>query len=605
MSRDAPDPKTRRSSPWLIAVGVVGLVAIAVVLILWQASRSSTEKGTLGNPTATEPMPGPIRFDEVTAACGIDFVHFDPATPMHYIHETIGSGVAWIDYDNDGWPDLFFVQAGPLTGDATNRAAPTHRMYHNNRDGTFTDVTREVGLDLSGFGLGVAVGDFDNDGYDDLVVTYLGRIGLYHNEPTPGGGRRFVDVTADSGLANPHFATSCAWGDVDGDGLLDLYVCNYVEADLKNYVSCTVAGTGLRHTCSPVVFPAVTHRLFRNKGGGKFEDVSVASGIATAPPAYGLGVVIADLDGDGWVDIFVANDMKPAYLFHNQGGGRFQERALLSGCAFGPGGGTMAGMGIAMGDLDGSGRPSLFVTNFQDLPNVLFLNRGGLTFLDATYPSGLGAPSLQKLGFGAVAIDAGLDGRLDLVVANGHVSRVAPEAFHAPFEQEAQLFRGTGKGKFEEISERAGSYFRKRVVGRGLAYADFDNDGRPDLAFNNCGGPAALLRNTSPATNSWLRLELIGNPKLAGPTGRRSSRNAVGARVEITVGGAKQTGFVIGGGSYLSASDRRLFFGLGGATSADGVVVHWPSGLTQELGSLKGNCGYRVNEGERPAPTHP
>jgi hypothetical protein len=607
MFEDAPNSTIRGRAFRYCArtVAVVAIIALGLGLLVWRAQRPEPQATTTDESSINGAGSGPIRFDDVTAASGIDFIHFDPATPMHYIHETIGSGVAWIDYDNDGWPDLFFVQAGPLTGPAQEGVAPTHQMYRNNRDGTFTNVTREVGLDKAGFGIGVAVGDFDNDGYDDLAVTYLGRIALYHNEPAPGGGRRFVDVSAGSGLVNPHFATSCAWGDVDGDGLPDLYVCNYVEADLKSYVPCTVAGTGIRHTCSPIAFPAVAHRLFRNKGEGKFEDVSAVAGISSAPPAYGLGVVMADLDGDGWVDIFVANDMKPGYLFHNLGGGRFEERAVISGCGFGPGGSTMAGMGIAVSDLDGSGRPSLFVTNFQDLPNVLFLNRGGLQFLDASYPSGLAAPSLRKLGFGTVAIDADLDGWPDLVVANGHVSRVAPEAFHAPYQQEPQMFRGTGGGKFEDVSDRAGAYFRNKFVGRGLAYADFDNDGRPDLAFNNCGAPGALLRNSSPTDNHWLRLQLVGDPTVPGPTGRRSSRNAVGTRVEVVADGRMQTGFVIGGGSYLSASDCRLNFGLGRTTTADRVIVHWPSGRVQEFGPMRGDAGYRIDEGREPATVRP
>jgi hypothetical protein len=372
----------------------------------------------------TEPTPGLPWFEDVTTASGIAFHHFDSATPMHYIQETIGSGLAWIDYNNDGWPDLFCVQDGPVRPEAGTKQ-PTNKLYRNNGDGTFTDVTEEVGLARSGYGMGCAVGDYDNDGYDDLVITYLGGVVLYHNEPDGKGGRKFVDVTARAGLHNPHWATSCAWGDIDGDGRLDLFVCNYVEVDLKNYPVCEQPGTGLKHSCSPTVFRHTTPRLFRNKGDGTFEDISVASGIAAAPPAPGLGVIMVDLDNTGRLDIYSANDMRPQYLFHNQGGGRFVEKAVLCGSGLGPGGSDIAGMGVEAGDIDGSGRPALFVTNFQDQPNILYLNRGKMRFEEWSNPSGLGPPSVNRLGFGTVFVDADLDGHLDVAVANGHVNRHA------------------------------------------------------------------------------------------------------------------------------------------------------------------------------------
>jgi hypothetical protein len=308
---------------------------------------------------------------------------------------------------------------------------------------------------------------------------------------------------------------------------------------------------------------------------------------------------MADLDGDGKLDIYVANDLKPAYLFHNQGGGRFLEKGLLAGCALGPMGTFIAGMGVEAGDVDGTGRPSLFVTNFQHKPNVLFLNKGGMLFQEWSNPSGLGPPSVHRLGFGTVFLDADLDGRLDVAVANGHVSRHIQELEGAPFAQEAQFFLGKGEGRFRDVSAQVGSYFRERHVGRGLAWADYDNDGKPDLAFSHNAGPLALLHNRTDTPHAWLRLELIGD-------GKRSNRNAIGARVEIEAGGSRQVRFLSGGGSYLSASERRLLVGLGRAEQAERVAVTWPSGQQQVFADLAGRRWWRLTEGQdRPAEVHP
>lgn len=565
-------------------------VALAVIL-----AGCTGPKSNPADPTPElVPTPGVPWFTDVTAAARIDFTHFDCSTPMHYIAETMGSGVAWIDYDHDGWPDLFCVQGGPLRPTGFSGPLPTHKLYRNNGDGTFTDVTEQVGLNKSGFGMGCAVGDINNDGFDDLVVTYLGGIALFENRPDGKGGRRFEDVTATAGLHNPHWGTSCGWGDIDGDGLLDLYVCNYVVIDLDRYTPCVQPETGERYVCPPSVFAATTHKLYRNNGNGTFTDVSASSGISAAPPAGGLGVVLLDLDGDGKTDIYVANDMRAAYLFQNAGGGRFVEKGLLSGAAFTAHGRLMAGMGIAVGDIDGSGRPSLAVTNFQNEGTVVFLNSGGMRFQEWSHPSGLGPPSLSRLGFGIDLFDADLDGSLDAAAANGHVVRNAPTVYKAPFEQEAQLFVGDGKGRFHDVSDKAGSYFREKRVGRGLAVADFDNDGKPDLAIGHNAGPVKLLRNATETANRWVRLELVGD-------GRRSNRNAIGARVEIEAGGRRLVRFVHGGGSYLSASDRRLVVGLGSAERADRVTVTWPSGDKQEYRDLEAGRGWRLTQGkERP-----
>jgi hypothetical protein len=578
-----------------LRLGGAFLVLAAGALLAWYLiDRPTSPPGGPGEPADLQPTPGLPWFVEVTPGCGIDFQHFDSATPMHYIHESMGSGIAWIDYNNDGWPDLFCVQAGPVRPSATDRSLPGSKLYRNNGDGTFTDVTSEAGLDHTGLGMGCAVGDYDNDGCDDLVVTYVGEIVLYHNEPDGKGGRHFVDVTARAGLHNPHWCTGCAWGDIDGDGCLDLYVCNYVEVDFDNYPDMTDKKTGLKVSANPVLFKHVAHQLYHNNGDGTFRDVSISSGVAAAPPAPGLGVVLLDLDGDGRIDIYVANDLKPAYLFHNQGGGKFVEKGLPSGAALEGAGNLVAGMGVEAGDLDGSGRPSLFVTNFQASPSMFFRNQGGLLFQDWSYPSGLGAASLSRLGFGCVLLDADLDGRLDLAVANGHINRHSLAVSGHPTAQEAQLFLGDGKGLYRDVSAKAGTYFRAPRLGRGLAYADFDNDGRPDLAYSNNAGRAALLRNQSDTGNNWIRLELEGAPK-------KSNRNAIGARVEVEAGGKRQVHFVKGGGSYLSASERRLLIGLGPADQAERVTVFWPSGAKQAFRNLQGRRWWRLHEGQADA----
>jgi hypothetical protein len=576
---------TRRTLAACLGAGAAVLgAALAWVALPRPFQAGPPAEGAKDGPA---PMVGTPWFVDVAETAQVRFVHFDPATPRHYIQETMGSGVAWIDYDGDGWLDLFCVQAGPLGPDEGPQ--PTNKLYRNNRDGTFTDVTEPAGLGRGGFGMGAAVGDFNNDGFDDLLVTYLGGVALYANEPDGRGGRRFADVTRQAGLRDPHWATSAAWGDIDGDGLLDLYVCNYCEVDLARYPDCTHEPSGERMSCPPSHFPSVPHKLFRNAGNGTFTDVTETSGVATASASPGLAVAMVDLDGDGRLDIYVANDMKPGFLFHNQGGGKFVEKALLSGCALGLNGSLVAGMGVAVADVDGSGRPSLLVTNFERRPNALYLNQGGLVFRDFSMPSGLGGPSIPRLAFGADFLDADLDGRLDLAVANGHIHRSA--GLHgSEYAQLAQLFVGEGNGKFRDASDAAGPYFRTARVGRGLAVADFNNDGRPDVAISHVGGPVALLENRTVTGHNWLDLELVGD-------GVRSNRNAIGARVEIEAGGTRQVRFVLGGGSYLSASERRLVVGLGSAAGAERVTVAWPSGRRQQFRDLAGRKGYRLTEG--------
>ena len=529
-------------------------------------------------------------FEDITQTSGIAFRHFDPSTPELNILETMGSGLGWIDYNNDGLQDLFCVQVGPLPSTHNDSLRPTNKLYRNNGDKTFTDVSESIGLANAGFGMGCAVGDCDNDGFDDLLVSNWKGVILYHNESDNNDGRRFVDVTAKAGIDNPHWATSCGWGDIDGDGYLDLYVCNYAEVNMANYPRCEHIETKTIFSCPPSMFESTSHRLFRNNGNLSFSDITESSGIAEASPAPGLGVVLADLDGDGKIDIYVANDMRPAYLFHNQGNGQFIEKALFSGCGLGPSGENIAGMGVDAADIDGSGRQSLFVTNFHFKQNVLYRNAGGLLFDYWTHRSGLGTPSIGRLGFGAVFCDVDLDGRLDLAVANGHVERESAKIYGAPHAQNAQLFLGQGSGRFYDGSSSSGPYFSNPRVGRGLAWADFDNDGKPDLAFSHNAGSVALLHNNTNTPNFWLSLELIGD-------GKKSNRNAIGARVEIETAKSKQTRFINGGGSYLSASDRRLLVGMESAQKADRITVRWPSGNENVFDNVECNRPWRLREG--------
>ena len=350
--------------------------------------------------------------------------------------------------------------------------------------------------------------------------------------------------------------------------------------------------------CPPTVFPTVAHKLFRNNRDGTFTDVSKESGIADAS-GYGFAVTFIDLDGDGKQDIYVANDMKPAFVFHNLGDGKFKEVGLTSGAGLMSNGRFMAGMGVAAGDLDGSHRPSLLVSNYQDEPNMVFLNRGKMIFVDDSHNSGLGPATMKTLGFGIELFDADLDGNLDTARANGHVIPKAEEYVKAPYRQQAQMFLGDGKGHFREVTDQAGSYFREKQLGRGLAVADYNNDGRPDLAFSHVGGPVKLLRNATATDHHWMRLELVGD-------GKKSNRNAIGARIEIEAGGRKLVRWINGGSSFLSATERRQVIGLGPAAKAERITVVWPSGAKQEYRDLDAGHSWRLTEGKtEPEPADP
>ena len=590
---------------------LVGAGAAAWVLLAPRTGSTPTDgnapapsEAPRAEPEPTLPAGVQLKFVDATARAGIEFTHIDGRTDMEYLMDSTGPGAAWIDYDQDGLLDLFLVQGAPVVG-PTPPGTPGCKLFRNLGGGKFKEVTAEAGVGSVGCGQGATVGDIDSDGLPDLFVTYYGKPNvLYHNAPDGMGGRRFRDVTAAAGMSThpdwkdrPNWSTSAAFLDYDGDGLLDLFVCSYVRVDLDKYPECVQASTRRRAACSPNRFPGTTCVLYRNLGGGKFADVTKAAGV-DQPNAKSLGVVALDLDDDGLVDIFVANDGAPNFLFRNLGGGKFEQRGPASGCIVNGMGNPQAYMGVAVGDFHGDGRPDLFSTTFAGESKSLFRNRGKCLFYDATAGSGLGPATWHRLGFGTCALDFDRDGSLDIAIANGHVMAHI-DADGDPtntFRQPPQLFLNDGRGRFKEFSKQAGPAFQRQYVGRGLAVADYDNDGRPDLYLSDSGGPAVLMHNESTLPSNWLRLELRGT---------KSNRDAVGAKVTVHLGDRKLVRHKEGGGSYLVAHDPRLLVGLGAAPKADKVEVRWPSGQVQTFGPLAGNRGHLLIEGAPDAAPRP
>ncbi len=530
--------------------------------------------------------PSSIAFRDDAGLVGLNFTYVNGQTPQHQIPETIGGGVAVLDYDGDGWLDVYLVQGGPFPPGADS-SRDGDRLFRNRRDGTFEDVTTAAGLERlgRGYGFGVASGDYDNDGRPDLFVTRFGSYVLLHNR----GDGTFEDATGRAGLGGARdWPTSSAFADLDGDGDLDLYVCQYLAWDAEHPTLCRNPETPDRYgSCLPLGFPALPDHLYRNDGG-RFVNVTAESGIVDRD-GRGLGVVAADLDDDGRIDLFVANDMTANLLFHNLGGLQFEEIGHPAGVASNAEGAYQAGMGIACGDLDGDGRPDLAVTNFFGESTTFFRNLGQGLFADATTAVGLKAPSRFLLGFGITFLDVDNDGGLDLATANGHIHDLRPKIPHA---MPSQLLMSDANGRLTDVTEQAGTPWTVPRIGRGLARADLDNDGRIDLLLVAQNTPMAYFHNQTGSTGHFLTVRLEGT---------RSNRDAIGARVTVTAGGRRQTGWRTGGGSYASAEDPRLHFGLGQPRTIEAIEVRWPSGRVDRFRDLPADTGYLIREAE-PSP---
>jgi hypothetical protein len=526
-----------------------------------------------------------ITFRDITQKAGIHFVHNNAAFGKKYLPETMGPGVAFIDYDNDGWPDIFIVNGMDWPGHASKRSTP--KLYHNNHDGTFTDVTHKAGLDVEMFGMGVAVGDYDNDGYDDLFVTALGQSRLFHNN----GNGTFTDVTQKAGLLGPkEFSTSAAWVDYDRDGKLDLVVANYVQWSLEGDLYCTLDGKSKSY-CTPESYRGASVRLWHNRGDGTFEDVTKKAGL-WEPTSKTLGIAILDYDNDGWPDLLFSNDTQPNKLYHNNGNGTFTEKAVVAGVAFSEDGVARAGMGVDAADYDRSGMASILITNFSNQMLSLYHNEGKGLFVDEAPRSEVGRNSLLTLGFGCFFFDYDLDGWQDILIANGHIDgdiqRVQPNVKYA---MPPHIFRNLGKGNFQEVTKSLGAAFATPRVGRGAAYGDINNDGRLDLLLATNGGPVYLFENDftgNPAiTNKSVRIKLIGT---------KSNRDGIGTVVKLTAGGEAQSKMLRSGSSYLSASELALTFGLAMHEQADSIELRWPSGQVDKLANVAAGQTITVTE---------
>jgi enediyne biosynthesis protein E4 len=534
----------------------------------------------LGGAGAAGSLP---TFTDVTQKAGITFRHESGAFGKKYLPETMGAGGAFFDADGDGAQDLVFVNSMSWPGRPAKKSLLA--LYKNNRDGTFTDATAASGLGVQTYGMGVAAGDYDNDGKTDLYVTALGRNRLFHNL----GGFRFADVTDAAGVGNDGFSTSAAWFDYDRDGRLDLFVAHYVDWAIEKDLYCTLDGKAKSY-CTPESYKGQSPALFRNLGNGKFEDATKKAGVLD-PTAKALGIALLDHNGDGWLDLFVANDTQPNRLYENQQNGTFTDIGVAAGVAFNEAGVARAGMGVDAADYDGSGRPSLIIGNFSNEMMALYQNEGKGLFIDEAPTSTIGKTSLLTLTFACFFFDYDLDGRLDIFAANGHVaddiSRVQPRVTYA---QAPHLFHNLGNRRFEAVTASSGAALQQPIVARGAAYGDYDGDGDLDLLLTTNNGPARLLRNDGGERSSRLRARFVGT---------RSNRDAIGTFARVTTpSGTSPWLMVKTGSSYLSQSELPLTFGLGSADKVTRIEVKWPDGRSVTLSGLEPNTSVTIEEGK-------
>jgi hypothetical protein len=560
-----------------ITAAARGYLIVAVMLL-----------GSLGGVRQSRPPDTLPQLTDITQSTGIKFFHIS-APDNKYIVESMSGGVAIIDYDLDGLPDIYFTNA-PTVEMALAGQKARGGLYHNNGDGAFTDVTDKAGVGDAGWAMGACVGDYNNDGWPDLYVTAFGPNTLYRNN----GDGTFTDVTKQANVGDPRWSSGCAFGDYDGDGWVDLLVANYVDfslGDLPKFgegPSCQYRGLAVQ--CGPKGLKGAGDALYHNNGDGTFTDVSKAAGVSDPNGYYGLGVVWSDLDEDGRPEAFVANDTTPNFLYRNEGRGRFSEIAYVAGAAVSENGSPQACMGIALGDYLRTGRLSLYVTNFSEEYNTLYRNEGKLTFTDVSYASGTAPSSLPYVGWGTGFFDLDNDGCLDLLVVNGHVyPQVDTRDIGTKYRQPKLLYINQGNGTFREASRDVGAALSVPRVSRGAAFGDLDNDGDIDIVVGELDGAPMILRNDGGNRNNWITLELRG---------ARSNPLALGARVKVVTGKSSQIGEVRSGGSYLSQNDLRLHFGLGKAERVERVEIRWPSGKTEALTNLAARNFYTVKEAE-------